>query len=137
MQSTVSNNHMCRIVTSMYDECLVLTLTTEEQEFKIRPPITPTAKRLWEFQLRFLAFGMRKMVTTIITQLIRYHLTIPTSRIMKGSTVNWRIPKRIPTVSASFLGPHSQWPTGRTADGIEHEGGIIVQRTANCENYCR
>ena len=129
---------MCRIVTSMYDDSLILSLTTEEQEFKIRPPITPTAKRLWEFQLRFLAFGMRNMVTTTTTQHLQYHLTIPTSRIMRGSTVNWRIPKRIPTVSASFLGPYSQWPKGRKVDGIEHEGGIIDQSTANCEKYyCR
>lgn len=83
-------------------------LTPKEQQLKSRLPNTPMAKRLEEFQVRFLVFGVSKKATTVKTQAVRYHRTIPTSLTIPGRTVNWMTPMRIPVVSTSCPGPFSQ-----------------------------
>lgn len=108
---------MCHIVSSVYDDSLRQPLTAEEKQLKIRLPITPTAKRLGEFQLRALVFGMSKKDTTVNTQPMRYHLTIPTSRVIRGSNVNWSIPNMIPVVSTSCLVPYSV-PSGERTKSL-------------------
>lgn len=86
----------------------------------VRLPNTHVAKRLGEFQLSFLAFGMTKKAPTVNTQPIRYHLTIPKNLMIRGSTVSWIIPSRTPVVSTSFLDPYTASNETHGRNGVAH-----------------
>ena len=73
-----------------------------------RPPAATTMKRLGEFQLSPLAFGISMKVITPITHPARCHLTIPMNFIMRGSKASCRTPMMIPVARRIYFDRHKR-----------------------------